>query len=59
MILDIPTPLISERYLSDEYYRQRDIRVINPLEGRRVLGIHNPNLKRVVSKFDNNGIMEL
>ena len=47
MIEDRLTPLICERFLTDEKYRQGHIRIINALPGRRILGLHLPEMKQV------------
>ena len=41
------TPLISGRFLQEEKYRQGHIRIINALPGRRILGLHLPEMKQV------------
>ena len=47
MIEDRLTPLICERFLADEKYRQGHIRIINALPERRILGLHLPEMKQV------------
>ena len=47
MIEDRLTPLICERFLADEKYRQGHIRIINALPGRRILGLHLPEMKQL------------
>ena len=47
MIEERLTPLICERFLNEEKYRQGHIRIINALPGRRVLGLHLPEMKQV------------
>ena len=47
MIEDKLTPLICERFLTDEKYRQGHIRIINALPGRRILGLHLPEMKQL------------
>ena len=47
MIEDKLTPLICERFLHDEKYRQGHIRIINALPERRILGLHLPEMKQV------------
>ena len=52
MIEDILTPYISPRFASEEKYRLghiRDIRVINPLPGQKVLGLHIPDMKKIAA----------
>lgn len=53
MIVDILTPLISQRFLNDERYRQGHIRIINALPGRRILGLHVPEMKAVAKQIAN------
>lgn len=47
MIEDILRPLVGERFLSNERYREGHLRVINALPSRRVLGLHTPKMKQV------------
>ena len=47
MIEDRLTPLICERFLTDENYRQGHIRIINALPGRSILGLHLPEMKQL------------
>ena len=47
MIEERLTPLICERFLNEEKYRQGHIRIINALPGRRILGLHLPEMKQV------------
>ena len=47
MIEEILTPLICERFIHDEKYRQGHIRIINALPERRILGLHLPEMKQV------------
>ena len=42
MIEKILEQYIPERFISDARYRRGHIRVINPLPGTRVLGLHIP-----------------
>lgn len=46
MIEDKLIPLICERFLNDEKYRQGHIRIINALPERRILGLHLPEMKQ-------------
>ena len=48
MIEEKLTPLICQRFLQEEKYRQGHIRIINALPGRRILGLHLPEMKQVV-----------
>ena len=45
------TPLISERFLNEEKYRQGHIRIINALPERRILGLHLPEMKQVAKEL--------
>ena len=47
MIEHLLTPLISTRFLEDEHYRNGHLRVINPLDDTKVLGVHIPKLKKL------------
>ena len=47
MIEERLTPLICQRFLDEEKYRQGHIRIINALPGRRSLGLHLPEMKQV------------
>ena len=47
MIVKTLTPLICERFLNEEKYRQGHIRIINALPERRILGLHLPEMKQV------------
>lgn len=51
MIEEKLTPLISERFLNEEKYRQGHIRIINALPGRRILGLHLPETKQVAKEL--------
>ena len=51
MIEEKLTPLISERFLNEEKYRQGHIRIINALPGRRILGLHLPGMKQVAKEL--------
>ena len=46
MIETTLTPLICPRFLHEEKYRQGHIRIINALPGRRILGLHLPEMKQ-------------
>ena len=47
MIEERLIPLICQRFLTEEKYRQGHIRIINALPGRRILGLHLPEMKLV------------
>ena len=47
MIENLLEPLVAERFRTDGKYRTGHIRVINPLPGRRVLGVHIPEMRKL------------
>lgn len=47
MIEDILLPFVSERFASEPSYRTGHIRIVNPLPGTVVLGLHLPDMKRI------------
>lgn len=51
MIERILEPLISERFRNEPSYREGHIRVINPLPGDRVLGLHIPDVKKTAKSL--------
>ena len=51
MIEKILEPYISERFMSDARYRKGHIRIINPLPGTSVLGLHIPDMRKVASQL--------
>lgn len=51
MIEHLLTPLISQRFLEDERYRNGHIRVINALNDVRILGVHIPELKKLAKEL--------
>lgn len=51
MIEHLLKPLISQRFLEDERYRNGHIRVINALNDVRILGVHIPELKRLAKEI--------
>ena len=51
MIEKILEPYIPERFVSDPRYRRGHIRVINPLPGTRVLGLHIPDMRKAAAKL--------
>lgn len=40
-------PLVAERFRQDEKYREGHIRIINPLPGRAIMGVHIPEMRRL------------
>ena len=51
MIENILKQHIPERFVNDERYRRGHIRVINPLPGTSVLGLHIPDMRKVASQL--------
>lgn len=51
MIEHLLTPLISERFLTEPRYREGHIRIINALPGRRILGVHVPEMKHLARQL--------
>ena len=51
MIEHLLTPLISQRFLMDERYRNGHLRVINALTDTEILGIHIPKLKKLAQEL--------
>lgn len=51
MIEELLTPYISERYKTDPKYREGHIRIINPLLGTEVLGLHMAEVKAVAKEL--------
>ena len=51
MIEHLLIPLISQRFLEDERYRNGHIRVINALNDVRILGVHIPQLKTLAKEI--------
>ena len=47
MIEHLLTTLVSQRFLEDEHYRNGHLRVINALDGTKILGVHIPELKKL------------
>ena len=55
MIEHILQPLVCERFKNDERYREGHLRVINALPGRRVLGLHSPEMKFIAKQLSRYG----
>ena len=51
MIEHLLTPLISQRFLDEELYRNGHLRVINALDDVRILGVHIPELKKLANEL--------
>lgn len=46
MIQELLLPMVCERFKCDARYRDGHLRVINALSGRKVLGLHTPEMKK-------------
>ena len=55
MIEHLLQPLVCERVLTDARYREGHLRVVNALPGRRVLGLHSPEIKQVAKQLSRKG----
>ena len=51
MIEDRLTPLICPRFLNEAKYREGHIRIVNTLPGRRILGLHTPEMKQTAKEL--------
>ena len=51
MIESILEPFVSERFRNEPSYREGHIRIINPLPGVRVLGLHIPDMKKIAKSL--------
>ena len=51
MIEHLLAPLISQRFLDEERYRNGHLRVINALDDVRILGVHIPQLKKLAKEL--------
>lgn len=45
MIEHLLLPLVPDRFKTDSRYREGHVRIINALKGRRILGVHVPQMK--------------
>ena len=55
MIENLLTPYISERFLKEEKYRIGHTRVINPLPGVEILGLHIPDMRKIAGRIVKDG----
>ena len=55
MIEHLLQPLVCERFKNDARYRDGHLRVVNALPGRRVLGLHSPEMKQMAKQLSRNG----
>ena len=44
-------PLICPRFLNEDRYREGHIRIVNALPGRRILGLHTPEMKQTAKEL--------
>lgn len=51
MIIEKLTPLICPRFLNEAKYREGHIRIVNALPGRRILGLHTPEMKQTAKEL--------
>ena len=51
MIEEKLIPLVCERFRNDDKYRKGHIRIINALPGRKILGLHLPEMKQVAKEL--------
>ena len=51
MIEEMLLPLVSERFANEEKYREGHLRIINALPGRRILGLHVPDMKKTAREL--------
>lgn len=51
MIETLLLPLVPERFLIEPKYREGHLKVINALPGRRILGLHMPEMKAVAKEL--------
>ena len=55
MIEHLLQPLVCERFLTDERYREGHLRVVNALPERRVVGLHSLEIKQVAKQLSREG----
>ena len=55
MIDHLLQPLVCERFLTEERYREGHLRVINALPERRVMGLHSPEIKATAKQLSREG----
>ena len=51
MIEDILLPYISGRFREEPHYRLGHIRIVNPLQGTAILGLHIPDMKKIAKEL--------
>ena len=55
MIEHLLQPLVCDRFRNDARYREGHLRVVNALPGRKVLGLHVPEMKALAKQLSKNG----
>ena len=51
MIEEMLQPLVSVRFATEPRYREGYVRIINALPGRRIMGLHVPDMKKVAKEL--------
>lgn len=51
MIEEVLQPLVSVRFVTEPRYREGHVRIINALQGRRIMGLHVPDMKKVAKEL--------
>lgn len=51
MIEEMLQPLVSVRFATEPKYREGHVRIINALPGRRIMGLHVPDMKKVAKEL--------
>lgn len=51
MIEELLEPLVPQRFRDDERYREGHVRIINALPGRRIIGVHIPDMVSLSKTF--------
>ena len=55
MIENLLEPLICSRFIEDAKYREGHVRIINPLPGRKIMGLHVPDMKSFAKELVRSG----
>ena len=55
MIEELLTPYICERFQKEDHYRNGHIRIINPLPGEKILGLHIPDMRKIATNLVKEG----
>lgn len=51
MIKELLEPLVPERFRTDGRYRNGQVRIINALPGRKIQGVHTPEIRNLAKKL--------